>query len=340
MEFINGPTLFKLVETRSDVLPEQVVAEIARDLCIAIAHCHAAGVLHRDIKSSNVVIRADSGTAVLLDFGLARALAPQGAPSAATDSSPPKSQPLTPHVVSRWYRAPELLLGSTTYGEGVDLWALGCLLCECLAGGTPLFPAESDLAQLVEIEAVLGSPRQDVGPGLSGLRDWGHMDMTGDRKGVGLKARLPRCSTGSIDFVSRLLRWDPAGREGAAGLLAHPWLGTGLGRGASASEGQGEHGASVSSRPAVLHALALLNKGENTIEEGETGLAPLRGPAARAPSLSDAVDEMVACASDCKGTVAGGEHIGDETSSCIVSMEALLQLASGGASSGAMPGKD
>ena len=89
-----------------------------------------------------------------------------------------------------------------------------------------------------------------------------------------------------------------------------------------------------------MHALALLNKGEDTIEEGETGLIPLRGPAARASSLSDAVDEMVACAPGCKGTIAGAGHIGDETSSCIVSMEALLQLASGGASSGAMPGKD
>lgn len=204
MNFVPGPTLHDLVHRRSDLLPEGAVREIARDMCEALAFCHRASVLHRDVKPSNVVVDSKSGISVLLDFGLARSVSKLRPAPAPTGPPPKAGQPerapaapgidaatsalagrLTPHVVSRWYRAPELLLGSRSYGAGVDLWALGCLLGECLEGGAPLFPGESDLAQLGEIEKGLGPPPRDVGPGLSSLRDWGRLSLASTDGGVG-----------------------------------------------------------------------------------------------------------------------------------------------------------
>ena len=80
----------------------------------------------------------------LCDFGFARTLNHSG-----------KSEPLTDYVATRWYRAPELLLGCTDYGFEVDQWAIGCIMGE-LVDGQPLFPGESDIDQLYIIQRSLG----------------------------------------------------------------------------------------------------------------------------------------------------------------------------------------
>lgn len=86
-----------------------------------LQHCHERGVLHRDIKASNLLIDRD-GMLKIADVGLS------------TIFDPKIKLPLTSRVVTLWYRAPELLLGSTDYGTGIDLWSAGCLMAEMFAG--------------------------------------------------------------------------------------------------------------------------------------------------------------------------------------------------------------
>nr|CAB3446917.1 unnamed protein product [Digitaria exilis] len=112
-----------------------------------LRHCHARGVLHRDIKGSNLLID-DNGVLRIADFGLA------------TFFDPAKRQPMTSRVVTLWYRPPELLLGATEYGVAVDLWSTGCILAELLAG-KPIMPGQTEIEQLHKIFKLCGSPSED-----------------------------------------------------------------------------------------------------------------------------------------------------------------------------------
>jgi cyclin-dependent kinase 12/13 len=102
-----------------------------QQLLSGLQHCHEHGVLHRDIKPSNLLIDK-KGVLKIADFGLANLFVPN------------QKRPLTSQVVTFWYRAPELLLGSTDYGVGIDLWSAGCLLAEMFVG-RPIMPGRTEV---------------------------------------------------------------------------------------------------------------------------------------------------------------------------------------------------
>ncbi|GAB2210372.1 hypothetical protein Droror1_Dr00015638 [Drosera rotundifolia] len=118
-----------------------------QQLLSGLEHCHRSHVLHRDIKGSNLLIDND-GVLKIADFGLASFFDPN------------HKQPMTSKVVTLWYRAPELLLGATDYGVGVDLWSAGCILAELLAG-KPIMPGRTEVEQLHKIFKLCGSPSEE-----------------------------------------------------------------------------------------------------------------------------------------------------------------------------------
>ncbi|XAR68331.1 Cyclin-dependent kinase [Bertholletia excelsa] len=124
----------------------QVKCYMQQLLC-GLEHCHSHGVLHRDIKGSNLLID-NNGILKIADFGLA------------SFYDPHLNQPLTSRVVTLWYRPPELLLGATYYGTAVDLWSTGCILAELYAG-KPIMPGRTEVEQLHKIFKLCGSPSEE-----------------------------------------------------------------------------------------------------------------------------------------------------------------------------------
>ncbi|XP_010553694.1 PREDICTED: probable serine/threonine-protein kinase At1g09600 [Tarenaya hassleriana] len=118
-----------------------------KQLLHGLEHCHSHGVLHRDIKGSNLLLDRNNNLKIG-DFGLANFFRGH------------QKQPLTSRVVTLWYRPPELLLGATDYGVTVDLWSTGCILAE-LFTGKPIMPGRTEVEQLHKIFKLCGSPSEE-----------------------------------------------------------------------------------------------------------------------------------------------------------------------------------
>ncbi|KAK3864104.1 hypothetical protein Pcinc_030187 [Petrolisthes cinctipes] len=125
--------------------PSNIKAYILQTLR-GLEFLHLHWILHRDLKPNNLLVNAE-GVLKIGDFGLARFF---GSPN----------RQYSHQVVTRWYRSPELLFGARSYGTGVDMWAVGCILAEMLVR-CPYFPGDSDLDQLTRIFTALGTPTDD-----------------------------------------------------------------------------------------------------------------------------------------------------------------------------------
>ena len=127
-------------------LPLLYVKLYLYQLSRALAHIHTLGICHRDIKPQNLLVHPQTQQLKLCDFGSAKTLV--------------KGEPNVSYICSRYYRAPELIFGSTDYTTAIDIWSQGCVGAELLLG-QPLFPGDSGVDQLVEIIKVLGTPTKE-----------------------------------------------------------------------------------------------------------------------------------------------------------------------------------
>ena len=202
--------LASLLAVRDEPLPEAQSRTLARMLFQGLAACHAQRLLHRDLKPSNLLIDS-RGVLLLADFGQARLL-----------PAPRETGSLSHDVATRWYRAPELLLGARRYGVGVDLWAAGCIVAQLLTLA-PLLPGDSDLGQLFEVLQLLGTPTEAAWPGLVDLPDYHKVELPACEP-TPLSARLPHATADALRLVGALLRYEPTSRLTAAAALCEPWI--------------------------------------------------------------------------------------------------------------------
>uniref|UniRef100_A0A8C8W958 Mitogen-activated protein kinase 15 n=1 Tax=Panthera leo TaxID=9689 RepID=A0A8C8W958_PANLE len=188
---------------------------IMYQLLRATKFIHSGGVIHRDQKPSNILLDA-SCLVKLCDFGLARPLGglPEG----------PEGPALTDYVATRWYRPPEVLLSSSWYTPGVDMWSLGCVLGEMLRG-RPLFPGTSTLHQLELILGTIPPPSKEDLLALSSSFSASVLPCLGSRPRQTLDALLPPDTPPeALDLLKGLLVFAPGKRLSAAQALRHPYV--------------------------------------------------------------------------------------------------------------------
>eukprot|EP00743_Colponemidia_sp_Colp-15_P006981 GILK01007533.1.p1 GENE.GILK01007533.1~~GILK01007533.1.p1 ORF type:complete len:326 (-),score=37.14 GILK01007533.1:270-1247(-) len=195
-----------VIKDRNLVLTAADIKGYMLQLLRGLEHCHMNWVLHRDLKPSNLLLGSD-GSVKLADFGLARMF---GSPN----------REFTHQVVTRWYRAPELLFGAKYYGVGVDMWAVGCIFAELMLR-TPYLPGDSDIDQLAKIFAALGTPNEDIWPGLTSLPDY--VPFT-EFPPTPFKALFTAASDDAIDLLAGFLRYDPNTRLTTSQALSHPYF--------------------------------------------------------------------------------------------------------------------
>lgn len=181
-----------------------------------IAHCHHHRILHRDLKPPNLLINRE-GQLKLADFGLARAF-----------GIPVRSY--THEVVTLWYRAPDVLLGSRKYSTPVDIWSVGCIFAE-MANGRPLVAGTSESDQLDRIFRLLGTPTLQDYPGMVQLPDYSPDLPPYPPPRGGLASLVPTLPPDGVDLLSKMLQYDPARRITAQAALEHPFFYDMTGRG-------------------------------------------------------------------------------------------------------------
>lgn len=199
-------------------LSNEHVAYFMYQLICALKYMHSANVIHRDLKPSNVLVNGNCELRIC-DFGLARGLAP---PEEDVETE------LTEYVVTRWYRAPEIMLGCMNYSGDVDVWALGCIFAEMISR-KPLFPGQDYIDQLHLIMNTLGAPKHEDLGFLSNPRARKFMESEHAKRGSDVPKPLAShfktsLNRDALDLMTRMLVMNPADRISVDEALAHPYF--------------------------------------------------------------------------------------------------------------------
>ncbi|XP_045533443.1 cyclin-dependent kinase-like 4 isoform X1 [Pieris brassicae] len=215
--------------------PELLSKQIIWQTLQGVAYCHRHNCIHRDVKPENILLTSD-GVVKLCDFGFARMISgtcsseysvhtmiPFGV-DVRRRASPGPGESYTDYVATRWYRAPELLVGDTMYSMPVDVWAIGCVFAELLSSEA-LWPGKSDLDQLYLIRKTLGDLLPRHMTIFSQNSFFQGLALPEPTTVETLEKKIPSRYANNeliIDFLNRCLDKDPMMRWTCEQLLRHP----------------------------------------------------------------------------------------------------------------------
>ncbi|XP_021907914.1 mitogen-activated protein kinase 7 [Carica papaya] len=174
-----------------------------------LKYLHSANILHRDLKPGNLLVNANCDLKIC-DFGLAR-------------TSRGNEQFMTEYVVTRWYRAPELLLCCDNYGTSIDVWSVGCIFAEIL-GRKPIFPGTECLNQLKLIVNVLGSQQEADLQFIDNQKARKFIKSLPYSRGTHFSHLYPHADPLALDLLRRMLVFDPSKRITVTEALTHPYM--------------------------------------------------------------------------------------------------------------------
>ncbi|XP_055110275.2 mitogen-activated protein kinase 12 isoform X3 [Symphalangus syndactylus] len=199
-----GTDLGKLM--KHEKLGEDRIQFLVYQMLKGLRYIHAAGIIHRDLKPGNLAVNEDCELKIL-DFGLARQ----------ADSE------MTGYVVTRWYRAPEVILNWMRYTQTVDIWSVGCIMAEMITGKT-LFKGSDHLDQLKEIMKVTGTPPAEFVQRLQSDEAKNYMKGLPELEKKDFASILTNASPLAVNLLEKMLVLDAEQRVTAAEALAHPYF--------------------------------------------------------------------------------------------------------------------
>jgi mitogen-activated protein kinase 1/3 len=202
--------LHRVIYSRQKLTDEHTQYFLYQILC-SLKYIHSASVLHRDLKPSNVLLNANCDLK-LCDFGLSRGV-----------NDDFETGDLTEYVVTRWYRAPEIMLSVQNYNEAIDVWSVGCIFGEML-GRKPLFPGNDYIHQLKLITKFIGKPSEENLWFVANPRARRFMLGLPESSPINLSHKFPEANATAIDLLAKMLVLDPAKRITVKQTLEHPYL--------------------------------------------------------------------------------------------------------------------
>ncbi|CAN6463792.1 unnamed protein product [Victoria cruziana] len=173
-----------------------------------LKYVHSANVLHRDLKPSNLLLNSNCDLKIG-DFGLARTTS--------------EADFMTEYVVTRWYRAPELLLNCSEYTAAIDIWSVGCILGEIITR-RPLFPGKDYVQQLRLITELIGSPDESSLGFLRNDNARRYIRQLPQYPKQKFSEKFPNMTPGAVDLLEKMLVFDPSKRITVEEALCHPYV--------------------------------------------------------------------------------------------------------------------
>nr|POF13123.1 serine/threonine-protein kinase ppk23 [Quercus suber] len=209
MDFIEHDLKTLQEEMEEPFLPSETKTLLLQ-LASAVEYLHDHWILHRDLKTSNILLN-NRGEIKLADFGMARFC-----------GEPPPAN-LTQLVVTLWYRAPELLLGTGTYDSAVDMWSMGCIFGELLTRN-PLLQGKNEVDQLSKIFELCGIPTKASWPGFKRLPNARSLRLPTRSTGSVIRTKFPTLTNAGVALLNGLLSLNPAARPSAKEMLEHAYF--------------------------------------------------------------------------------------------------------------------
>eukprot|EP01062_Namystynia_karyoxenos_P049612 TRINITY_DN3802_c1_g3_i2.p1 TRINITY_DN3802_c1_g3~~TRINITY_DN3802_c1_g3_i2.p1 ORF type:complete len:487 (+),score=195.63 TRINITY_DN3802_c1_g3_i2:68-1462(+) len=202
------------------VLSDRHLAYFAYQILRGLKYVHSAGILHRDLKPANLLLNEDCQLKIC-DFGLARPIPRKTAEEHKQEEQ--KSRFMTEYVVTRWYRAPEILMQEKYYTAAIDVWSVGCIMAE-MFGRKPLFPGKDYIDQLICITQICGTPQARDIAVIGSEQAQQFLRSLEVRPKVPYEQLFPEASAKSVDLLEGVLKFNPNERLTVDQALSHAWL--------------------------------------------------------------------------------------------------------------------
>eukprot|EP01065_Artemidia_motanka_P001676 TRINITY_DN1076_c1_g2_i2.p1 TRINITY_DN1076_c1_g2~~TRINITY_DN1076_c1_g2_i2.p1 ORF type:complete len:452 (+),score=191.40 TRINITY_DN1076_c1_g2_i2:219-1574(+) len=211
--------LHRIIQSHQS-LSDRHLAYFVYQMLRGLKYVHSAGILHRDLKPANVLLNENCQLKIC-DFGLARPIPRKTAEEHKQEAS--KTRFMTEYVVTRWYRAPEILMQEKYYTAAIDVWSVGCIMAEML-GRKPLFPGKDYIDQIVCITQIVGSPKPEEVATMGSDQAQHFLKSLEQTPKTPFQQLFPKASAKALEIVDGMLQFSPKNRLTVDQCLAHSWV--------------------------------------------------------------------------------------------------------------------